>query len=326
MLYDEYVAIVLCLRQKKQSSIASLSDYLNAPYKPVLALVRRLIDLGCPLRLFADGRLSLLREPDVYLKSEILSGFEPKDLGEALDISFFLTLDSTNTYLKSLSRKDGVLLACVAEAQTQGRGRRGKSWVSPFGVNLYLSVRKRIYVSANKSGCISLVAGLAVIKAIGKLGFSGLQIKWPNDIYSQNKKLAGVLIEVVSAKSGFIELVIGVGINVDMPANAAQNIDQPWIDLSQLSANRPPSRNTIVVSLLNELSTSLGLFEREGMGAFQKDWKKCDLLLGKDIVIKREHAVLQGKAVGLNQAGELLVASDNGISAINAGEVSVRLF
>ena len=329
MNYDEYVNIVSYLdcsyRKNKCSSISALSVALNKPQSELLSLISQLSSLGCPVKLGSDGNL-LSTYQDVYSIEKIKAV-----CGELAvsDVSIFLSIESTNTYLKSLKNK-AELSVCIAETQTKGRGRRGKSWESPFGSNLYFSIKKKIKVRPQDSGSISLIVGLAIIRALEGLGFPGLKIKWPNDIYAENKKLAGVLIEVVSVKYDAIELVIGVGVNVKMPQASEQVIDQPWIDLSQLSAEtrlgkKLSSRTEIVISLIRQINSNLQIFEREGLDAFTGDWKQNDFLYRKSIKVIQENKTLYGVVVGINELGELLLECDTGIISVNAGEVSVRL-
>ncbi|MDH3325122.1 MAG: biotin--[acetyl-CoA-carboxylase] ligase [Gammaproteobacteria bacterium] len=325
MNYYKYVDILKYISQENSSTLFSLAELLGITQKDLFLYVQELRSYGCPLGINKDKTITLLRSLDAYNHDQILYEISSELNIKDIELAIFLSLSSSNTHLKSLPCKESKIQACLVEHQTEGRGRRGKSWVSPFGANIYLSIRKKIQVSPKESGCASLIVGLAVISALESMGYYGMEIKWPNDIYFQGKKLAGVLIEAVSVKVNSVELVVGIGLNINMSQDASKHIDQPWIDLYQMSSKKPPSRNEVAVALITNINSNLALFEVAGLAAFLNDWTQYDYLNGKTITVKQEQVEVYGKAMGINEQGELLVSSDNEILAVNAGEVSVRL-
>jgi len=325
--YDDYVLLIRALAEKKERPLESLTKQLEISEEETLVLLNKLIDIGLPLVISSDSKknslLELKSKPDVYAKHEIVSKLSSEINCNSVDLSLFVSIDSTNTYLKNISNAENKLLICIADQQTHGRGRRGKTWLASFGSNICFSLRQRLALSPVVSTGASLVAGLSIVKALSALGYDELEIKWPNDIYCSNKKLGGVLIEVVGIKPDSIELIIGVGLNVLMPE--ANEIDQPWIDLKQITAGELPSRNIIVVTIINQLVADMRLFESQGLSVFMDDWAQYDYLFGKQITVKQESGDISGKAVGLSQTGELKVEFESRTKIINAGEVSVRL-
>ena len=167
----------------------------------------------------------------------------------------FFDIDSTNRYLNTKSidgAASGYLV--LAEQQTQGIGRQGRAWVSPFGSNVYLSLLWRFQCGAAQLGCLSLFVAVAIVRALKKAGAHDVGVKWPNDIYWQDKKLAGILLEMRGELSGPSAVVIGVGLNISMPSSntEAKNIDQPWVDLEAILGSRV-ERNDFTALIIDSL-------------------------------------------------------------------------
>lgn len=151
------------------------------------------------------------------------------------------TIDSTNAEaMRQLEAGAGAGLVCTAEQQSAGRGRRGRTWVSPFARNLYLSVAWRYHQGAAALEGLSLAVGVAVARALAANGLPAVQLKWPNDVIFRGAKLGGVLLEMTGDAAGVCQIVVGVGLNVAMPDSAAVAIDQAWTDIKSISAGTPP--------------------------------------------------------------------------------------
>ncbi|MFT4995186.1 MAG: BirA family biotin operon repressor/biotin-[acetyl-CoA-carboxylase] ligase [Paraglaciecola sp.] len=231
-------------------------------------------------------------------------------------------IDSTNQYLKGKLAQLDSGHACIAEAQTAGRGRHGRTWVSPFGASLYLSIYWSFTGGYQVVGGLSLAVGVAVVSALTKSGVSDVQLKWPNDIYAQGKKLAGVLIEAEGQVGGVCECVLGIGLNIALPGNTS-GIDQPWIDLAQLSSDEV-DRNKLAAYLLEELQITLEKFEEFGLEPFVETWRALDVYCDKPIKLSMGQKTIQGICRGINNSGALLLEADGEIRAYHGGEISVR--
>ncbi len=240
-----------------------------------------------------------------------------------LDVLF--NTDSTNSYLLANSLGEAeIARACLAELQSLGRGRRGRRWVSPFGGNLYLSLRWRFQRGTAQLGALSLAVGVAVINALYSTGVEGLGLKWPNDIYLQNRKLAGVLLEISGESSGPCEVVIGVGINVCSIGSAQRAIDQPWSDIESCIGKRV-LRNQLAGRLLSELIDAARLYDECGWEAFREDWMAMDIFSGKEVVLQTFSGEKMGLAQGVDDNGSLVIVSDDGNKQLfHSGEVSLR--
>lgn len=232
-------------------------------------------------------------------------------------------VDSTNTYLKqsSVLHKNGG--SCLAEAQTAGRGRQGRKWVSPFGASLYLSMYWGFEGGYQALGGLSLVIGVAVARALKAFADVSVQLKWPNDVYLNGKKLAGILVEVEGQLDDVSHCVIGVGLNIRMPPSPACEIDQPWTDLHSDTAS-PIDRNLLASALLDHLYLALQLFSEHGLTPFLKEWQAYNLYQDKWVKMLCGPQHFSGQCRGINDQGALLVETDKGVQAFYGGEISVR--
>ncbi|MCF2947689.1 bifunctional biotin--[acetyl-CoA-carboxylase] ligase/biotin operon repressor BirA [Paraglaciecola aquimarina] len=231
-------------------------------------------------------------------------------------------VDSTNQYVKDKKGELPKGFVCLAEAQTAGRGRHGRQWVSPYGASLYLSMHWHFTGGYSVLGGLSLAIGVAIESTLDKAGIHGIKLKWPNDIYAQGKKLAGVLIEVEGHMGAGCDCVIGIGLNIALPQNV-ENIDQPWIDLSSLE-QQTINRNKLAAILIDELHQTLNLFEQQGLSPFIQKWRELDVYANKNIKLVMGHKTIEGIGRGIDPSGAVLVETNQGIQAFHGGEISVR--
>jgi len=241
-------------------------------------------------------------------------------------VESFLEIDSTSSWLRRQAL-DGAPsgTVCLAEIQQAGRGRRGRTWVSPFAANLYLSLLWRSSAGVAALGGLSLVAGIAVLRCLQSQGVNSAALKWPNDLLVEGAKLAGVLIDVVGESTGPCAVIIGIGLNVEMPRQAAANIDQPWIDLCTLVGADRLSRNHLAATLLDHLLPAITQFEAEGMQAFMEEWQRHDVAHGRQVNLHLNNEVISGTACGIDAGGALLVETAAGRRRFTTGEVSLRV-
>jgi BirA family biotin operon repressor/biotin-[acetyl-CoA-carboxylase] ligase len=216
-------------------------------------------------------------------------------------------------------------LVCLAEVQTKGRGRRGKSWLSPFAANVALSAGMGLSRSPLQLGGLSLVIGLAVIDCLKRLGVQDAALKWPNDILLGGRKLGGILIEIRSTPAAdrpVTEAVIGVGMNVSMPSNLRAAIDQAVTDLA--GEGYGISRNQLVGGLISSIVDHVREFERTGFAAMRRRFDEHHWLHGQLCQVSQGPAVTVGHVKGVTDIGELELETENGTHRFGAGEVSLR--
>lgn len=218
--------------------------------------------------------------------------------------------------------------ALFAEAQTAGRGRRGRAWTSPFGANLYFSLAWTFPAWPPALSALSLAVGIACARGLRALGADELMLKWPNDLRLGARKLGGVLIEQRGEAGGPCRVVVGVGLNVAMSAEQAAAIDQPWTALDPELAARgrtPPLRNALAAALLDALATALAEFEEHGFAPFLADWSRFDATADQPVRIESADGGFEGIARGIDEAGALVVEAQGRRHHLHSGEVSLRI-
>ena len=256
---------------------------------------------------------------------EISTGISRSTATHIDSINIFHELDSTNNWLREQCLSGAPSgTVCLAEMQHAGRGRRGRSWVSPYAANLYLSLLWRSPAGAAALGGLSLVTGIAVLRCLQAWGVEAAGLKWPNDILVRNAKLAGILIDVVGEASGPCAVIIGVGVNVCMPPLAGADIDQSWTDLSRLIGRSELSRNRLAAGLLDQLLPAVAEFETAGLQPFLGEWRRYDIVDGCQVDLQLPNETVSGTACGIDDGGALLVETVNGRRRFTSGEVSVR--
>ena len=211
-----------------------------------------------------------------------------------------------------------------AEQQTGGVGRNARAWTSPAYANLYFSLSRSFSRPLPGMAGLSLVVGVAMAEALHGMGFATVRLKWPNDLYVDGRKLGGILVQLANDASGS-QAVVGIGLNVRMPGDAAQSIDQPWCDLSQLGRHSF-TRNDIAAALLGALLPALQQFEQAGFAPFLPRWQALDALAGKSVRVLDGARQFEGQCLGIDASGALRLRNDAGDERnFHGGEVSLRL-
>jgi BirA family biotin operon repressor/biotin-[acetyl-CoA-carboxylase] ligase len=237
-------------------------------------------------------------------------------------------IESTSSELSRRSqRRDihGMLLA--AEWQTAGRGRRGRSWTAVAGGSLTFSLGWRFEQGAGFLAGLSLAVGVAVVRALEAEGFRDVALKWPNDLVHRHHKLGGILIDLNGDALGPSVVVIGVGINVRLPASVRAEIPVPATDLTSVAARRmlPVDRNRVLARLVDELSATLAQYAAEGFAPFAAEWQRRHAYQGKMVkLLLPDGATVTGKVAGVDASGALVLADGPRRARFLAGEISLR--
>lgn len=289
--------------------------------------IEALREAGVPIDARA-GRGYALAAPVDLLDADTILGALPDSLRRdiaSLEVAW--SLDSTSSELLRRGPAAAGAQVLFAERQTAGRGRRGRAWASPLAANLYLSVARRFDAGLARLGGLSLVAGIATVEALHALGVAAARLKWPNDVVvadgARLRKLGGLLVEGGGEHAGPARAVVGIGLNLRMPAQVGAAIDQPWIDLSTLCAE-PPARNLLAATLLAQLLPALARFDREGLGPFLPRYAAHDVLAGEAVRVHAGDGEHAGIALGLAADGALRVRLAQGEREFHSGEVSLR--
>lgn len=260
-----------------------------------------------------------------YRLSQPLSLLQPECWATpSTELAWALSLDSTNAALMRQRRQLATGFVLLAEHQSAGRGRRGRQWVSPLASNLYLSLLWRFEQGLEAVLGLSQAVALACHDALVAAGASGLSLKWPNDLLWQGRKLGGILIELSGQPGEPTDVVIGIGINVQMRPELAVAIDQPWCTLAQI-LGQPVDRNLLAQRLISALRAELARFAQHGLGPRLADWQRLDAFAGQQVELLLGDAQrISGELLGIDEQGALLLQTANGLQRLLGGEVSLR--
>ena len=305
----------------------ALGNALGVSRMAVWKHLRALRELGVDFEVVRGKGYRLPASIDLLDNETILAVLSPQTRAEIGPLDVLLEVDSTNNWLREQAQKgERSGAVCLAELQHAGRGRHGRHWVSPFAGNLCLSLLWRTGLGAAALGGLSLVVGIAVLRSLRAVGIHGAGLKWPNDVLVDDAKLAGILIDVAGEASGPCAVIIGIGINTNLPGSAGAAIDQPWTELSALAGTVDLSRNRLAATLIDKLFEVLGVFEEQGLQAFQDEWRTHDVVAGRPVSLQLPHARVQGTARGIDAGGALLVETASGSEErFLCGEVSLRV-
>jgi BirA family transcriptional regulator, biotin operon repressor / biotin---[acetyl-CoA-carboxylase] ligase len=252
----------------------------------------------------------------------------PQRVGQLRKLELLFEVDSTNTRLLGNAPPPcGSADVCLSELQHAGRGRRGRRWIAPFGGGVALSMAWTFSDGARTLPALSLGVGVAVWRALVRAGARGVTLKWPNDIWFQDRKIGGVLIELRAEASGPAHVVIGVGLNVALPAAARREIEAGGVRVAAVAdaCAVAPSRNLVAGALLDELLSMLGQFEREGFAAFRDAWMALDALSGRPAQVLLADTAISGTARGVDEEGALLLDTGDRVQRFVSGEASLRV-
>ncbi|WP_444929552.1 bifunctional biotin--[acetyl-CoA-carboxylase] ligase/biotin operon repressor BirA [Microbulbifer sp. SSSA002] len=263
------------------------------------------------------GGLDLLSEKAI---SEQLGGSARALLRE---LRVFDEVGSTNSLLlERLEQGRGHAVAVLAERQSAGRGRRGRNWISPYASSLSLSVGWDFSGGVQCLEGLSLAVGVAVARALARFSVADVRLKWPNDVWCQGRKLAGVLLELKGDLTDRCSVVIGIGLNNGLSAKTAEGIDQPWADLQQV---RPGiGRSELAAAILDELLPMLATYPEKGFAAYREAWAALDQFAGQPVQLQSGSLSWRGIAAGVDDKGALLLDTEEGQKSFHGGEISLR--
>lgn len=255
----------------------------------------------------------------------LLDPVEIRQLAPSCDWSvlIFDSIDSTNAEaLRAIERFQAAPFLVLAERQTAGRGRRGRKWVSPFAENIYYSLVLRIEGGMRQLEGLSLVVGLAVMQALRELGVPGVGLKWPNDVLVGQKKIAGILLELVGDPADVCHVVLGVGINVNM--QMTDEVDQQWTSM-RLESGQMFDRNRLVAKIGMMLQKYLERHQVDGFSAIQAEWEQNHLWQGRAVSLIAGVNQINGEVLGIDSQGALRLKVDGVEKVFSGGELSLRL-
>lgn len=322
---------LLALAPGRTVSAAQLAHASGLPLATVATTVAALRSAGLPVQSPRAGWYRLpwaLQMLDAELIQAALPAAATARPG-ALEVCF--ELDSTSTELQRRGAAPPDLAFVFAERQSAGRGRRGRGWLSPPGLNIQVSCLKRFAGGVGDLAGLSLAVGLSVLSALQALGIGDVGLKWPNDLQARSGpdaggKLAGILVELAGGRQGPATAIVGVGLNLRLTAAMREGVAQPLADLAGLCGGQPPDRNLVAAGVVAALVDGLRGFEDAGFAAFRADYARHDLLLGQALRLTGGGpGAFDGVGAGIDARGALQVRlADGSMRTLDSAEISVR--
>ncbi|HET9678939.1 MAG TPA: biotin--[acetyl-CoA-carboxylase] ligase [Gammaproteobacteria bacterium] len=314
--------LLSCLADGRFHSGEKLAQRLGVSRSAIWKQVQKLTALGVAIHR-VPGRGYRLAQTLELLDADAIRAALAPQWQDRLTLLTTFSVPSTNSHLTAVPDQQWPV-ACLAEHQSAGRGRRGRDWQSPLGGNLYLSLGWRFDNLPPDFAALGLAVGVVMAQALKSLGVADVGLKWPNDIVARQAKLGGILIELAGEPAGPCRVVIGLGLNLRLPA--AINTGQAAIDLATLLAE-PPSRNAMAGLLLTHMCELLTQYPQKGFSHWQAAWRQYDVLSNNTVRIEAPaHAGgwLEGTALGVAKDGALRLATADGERRFYSGDVSVR--
>lgn len=304
-----------------------LGECLGVSRAAVWKQLRKLDDLGLELESVRGRGYRLPGGLQMLDPQKLKSALSAETLSAVSALDVLTTTDSTNSRALERAAAGQTGYVCLAEHQTAGRGRRGRTWVSPYGRNLYLSLNWAFEGGASQLEGLSLAVGAALCQVLEHHGLAGLELKWPNDVLWRGRKLAGVLLEMAGDPAGNCQVVVGVGLNLAMPPEAAKRIEQPWVDLGSVCEQEScarPERNVLAASLVERLVSLLAHYHRTGFAHWREEWQSRDAFSSRAVQLSSGTKVLQGTARGVDETGALRLDINGELVLCHGGELSMR--
>ena len=293
----------------------NISDELGISRNAVWKHINKLRQEGYEIESVTKRGYKLISVPDVISAELIKDGLDTEFIGQ--NVVYYDETDSTNNEAKRNSdMPDGTLF--ISEIQTGGKGRLGRAWVSPKGIGIWMSLLLKPHILPQDVAQITLVAGMATARSVG----CGAKIKWPNDVVIGSKKICGILTEMSAEIERVNYIVPGIGINVNtesFPDELKEKATSLYIE-----SGRKFERYKIVQRFLKEFEILYKKFIKGGIAAVTDDYRELCVTIGKEVSVIYPNRTINGRAIDINNNGELIVETDKGIIEVDSGEVSVR--
>ncbi|ROQ17143.1 BirA family biotin operon repressor/biotin-[acetyl-CoA-carboxylase] ligase [Marinimicrobium koreense] len=304
-----------------------LGQRLGISRAAVWKQLQKLSELGIELESVRGRGYRLLGGLELLEPDRLWEQLGDQTRAQLTELEVLSVTDSTNSQAMQRAALGQGGYVCLAEQQTAGRGRRGRTWVSPFARNLYLSLSWGFEGGAAQLEGLSLAVGVAMCQVLESEGVGAVGLKWPNDLLWKQRKLAGVLLEMTGDPAGACQVVVGVGLNLAMPDQPARDIEQPWADLETVCASERcpvPGRNVLAARLIDALVALLSGYHREGFAAWREAWLARDAFAGRRVVVSSGARAQEGIARGVDVSGALLLEQDGERVLCHGGELSMR--
>ncbi len=306
-----------------------LAKRLRVSRGGIWKLIHTLQDLGIEIESVARQGYRLPRPVDLLGRDALLESLFPEARALLDTAEVLLTVDSTNRHIyDTVTLQPGHAHVCVAEIQTAGRGRRGRTWMSPFGSGISMSLGWQFQEAPPTFSALSLAVGVAVVRALQRFGANDVGLKWPNDLIWKNRKLGGILIEMRGETGGPATVVIGMGINVRMPSTVRLALAEQQAaliaDVHEILGERTPTRSALAGAIADEVIGMLQIFAVQGFEPFLDEWRRLDTLAHAPVKVINGAETITGIANGVEVDGALLLDVNGETRRFVSGEVSLR--
>ncbi|MBW4936554.1 biotin--[acetyl-CoA-carboxylase] ligase [Marinobacter sp. F4206] len=315
-------ALITLLSDGEVHSGESLAGQLGVSRTAVWKQIRRAMDEGFKIDTIRGRGYQLVSIVDMLEHDVVLKAVDEHHRSE-LSLTVLDEVDSTNAeVVRQVADGAGGIPVAIADCQTEGRGRRGRNWSSPRGQNLYMSMGLTFHGGFSVLDGLSLVLGVAVSNALEGLGASDIGLKWPNDIFLPQGKLGGILVELQGElQEGVVQVIAGIGINVHM--SEAEDVDQPWSSLARAYPAVSWSRSEIAGSVITAVLDAAHVFSDVGFQDFREPWQRRDIFRGRSL--EARGGSVRGTGDGIDESGNYLLRTDEGVVPVRAGEISLRV-
>jgi BirA family biotin operon repressor/biotin-[acetyl-CoA-carboxylase] ligase len=318
--------LLALLAQGEPRSGSWLARALDAKERDIETGVEQLRALGIEIAASPHGfRLAVGTRLELLDADAIRAALGQESAGRLHRLEVLFEVDSTSTRLLGRPGPPAAFAdVALAELQHAGRGRQGRRWISPFGASLALSLGWTFPNAAHVDSTLSLAVGVAVARALDGLGARGILLKWPNDVWFEDRKIGGVLVET-KAGGGTAHVVVGVGLNLHLSEGWRTRIGSAGLAALDEACASPVARNALAAALLDRLLSMLPLFERRGFEAFRDEWRSLDALRGRPARVLLAQGAVEGIACGVDEDGGLLLDNGGRLEKFMSGDASLRL-
>jgi len=323
---DKQMLLALLREGENYISGQELCSHFGVSRNAIWKVINQLRSEGYEIEAVSNKGYRLVSMPDILSKENILCKLRSRHIGR--DLYYFPETDSTNTrirYLVDEGADDGAL--AVADVQNAGKGRRGRAWITPPGMNIAMSLLLKPQIAPNSAPMITLVMALAVARGIREVTGLNTQIKWPNDIVVNGRKVCGILTEMDMEIDYIRAVIVGVGINVN--ESSSEDFAPEFRDTAtslKMECGETIERSLVIAACMEAFEDCYDVFLKQGnLSGLRAEYEDMLVSRGKEVRVLDPAGEFSGVSEGINENGELLVRiSDGSIKAIYAGEVSVR--
>jgi len=260
--------------------------------------------------------------PPELQPEQIRKALAAKGLSEHV-LLYESTTSSTNADVLEHYQKHGQLAIAICETQTAGKGRRGRQWHSPYAQNIYCTLSVEKTLPASHLGLLSILSGIAICEALLSCGIEGVQLKWPNDLVFQKKKLGGILIESRPVTTDRYFFAIGFGLNVHMRQSELDQIPQAATSLD-LIQSEIVNRQSILITAIERVLTKVQQFDETQVAGMIDEFQQHDAFHAQKICVLNADEEIVGINSGINQYGQLKLQTEQGPVVFSAAEISMR--